>query len=302
MKLIEVFDDPIIEVSSFKDKLKHAAIAAAMGGLASISPFSSSSTVPDSAPKMVQTQDKAGSTQPKPHNVIYGSDADNNKSAGVQFPAKLKGLSKLQPEARVTEFEQQFLPYINASNARILSRRKKLLDIVHKMSAHEPVSSSDKAWISDMTNEYNSSNIKDLMTRIDIVPPSLALAQAAIESGWATARIAQKGNVFYGEKVSADYDTPKKAIGDRKGGVYRQYATPLQSVEAYMYNLNSGADYDEFRKERALQRKEGKKPNGQLLSFTLDKYSSRGYAYSKQIDELIHDHKWYKLDDGGGEQ
>jgi uncharacterized FlgJ-related protein len=130
--------------------------------------------------------------------------------------------------------------------------------------------------------------LQTLERRIDIVPPSLALAQAAIESAWGTSRFALEGNALFGQWTFG----PKGMVPEEQRvekGDYRvaAFRTPLHSVRSYLRNLNTHPAYREFRKHRASARSEGKPLSGKALSATLTRYSERGAAYVKEIRHLI---------------
>jgi len=211
-----------------------------------------------------------------------------SKSKTHKVSTKLGDFVKLSSKDRVTNFQNQFIVYINESNANILRDRIRLLQIENT----DDISTSDRIWLESMMREYKASNMHDLLVKVDVVPRSMALAQAAIESGWATSKVARRGNVFYGQKsVKSQHH-----ISGRDGSEYAEYSSPLESVENYMHNLNTSGAYAKFRAVRAHQRELNQQPNGQILSMTLSHYSTRGYDYERQINKLIHTHKWYELD------
>ncbi len=136
-----------------------------------------------------------------------------------------------------------------------------------------------------------------LLQRVDILPPSLALAQAAEESGWATSRFAIEGNAFFGQ-----WDFSGKGMKPRQQrsglgnyGVAR-FASPLASVEAYMLNINSNRAYQKLRTLRAQLRAENKAISGYQLAATLDKYSERGQAYIDGLRSMIRYNKLAPID------
>jgi len=133
-----------------------------------------------------------------------------------------------------------------------------------------------------------------LLQRVDILPPSLALAQAAEESGWATSRFAMQGNAFFGQWDFSGKGM--KPLLQRKGlgnyGVAR-FASPLASVEAYMFNLNTNKAYQKLRALRMQLRAANKAITGYGLAGTMDKYSERGQAYIDGLQKMI---RYNKLD------
>ena len=138
---------------------------------------------------------------------------------------------------------------------------------------------------------------ESLLQRVDILPPSLALAQAAEESGWATSRFAIEGNAFFGQWDFSGKGM--KPLQQRKGlgnyGVAR-FASPLASVEGYMFNINSNKAYQKLRILRAQLRAENKAVTGYELAGTLDKYSERGQAYIDGLQAMIRYNKLAQVD------
>ena len=136
-----------------------------------------------------------------------------------------------------------------------------------------------------------------LLNKVDILPPSLALAQAAEESGWGTSRFAQEGNAFFGQwDFSGNGMKPKqqrKALGNY--GVAR-FDSPLASVKGYMLNINTHNAYNQLRRVRAQLRARNKKITGLELVGTLNKYSERGQAYIDGLREMIRYNKLQFVD------
>jgi len=130
--------------------------------------------------------------------------------------------------------------------------------------------------------------IEPLLRRADIVPMSLALAQAALESGWGTSRFARDGNNFYGHWCF----TPGCGMvpASRAAGAtheVRYFDSPADSIASYMRNINTHRSYAPFRDARARQRAEGRTPSGLTLAATLEHYSERRGAYVDDLKALI---------------
>jgi Bax protein len=278
MKLYDLFEDDLTEAPF--GKFKSAATGLALGGLAltgyvghNIANYQDSNQVKPLPPGQFNGENDGeiipALAKPKPY-----------------FPNQLKDLDSLPPKEKIQEFQNQFLPYINQSNQDILNQRNHIL----RLQKLKNISDQDQQWLNYMLKHYKANDINDLLLKVDYVPRSLALAQAAIESSWAQASIAQNGDVFYGQRADGD-----NTISDDKGGTYSVYKNPLDSVKAYMYNLNTNNAYKEFRTLRAKQRENGLL-NGQQLATTLIHYSSKKMKYIHTINKLIHEHKWYLLD------
>ena len=120
------------------------------------------------------------------------------------------------------------------------------------------------------------------------MPPSLALAQAAEESGWATSRFTIEGNAFFGQwDFSGKGMVPKQQRKELGNYGLAKFDTPLASVKGYMLNINTTSAYQKLRDKRQKLRKNNQAITGLALVDTLDKYSERGQAYIDSITEMI---------------
>lgn len=198
------------------------------------------------------------------------------------YPTELAGLDQADADTRVSTFTTVFLPYVDSVNNEIQRQRKTLVRILNLRPEMQTKEQQD--WLTSMMNYYKASNSNDLLLRVDIVPRSLALAQAAVESGWAQDDLAQQANAFYGQK---HFSKTGSSIAGSKGEKYSAFDSPMDSVRAYMRNLNTNPAYSGFRMERAKMRAAGKAPTGTTLVGQLQKYSTRGKDYTKQISNLI---------------
>ncbi len=137
-----------------------------------------------------------------------------------------------------------------------------------------------------------------LLERVDITPPSLVLAQAAEESGWATSRFTLEGNAFFGQwDFSGNGMVPKQQRKELGNYGLARFDSPLASVEGYMLNLNTHNAYLSLRQLRAQLRQNNQAITGPLLAGTLDKYSERGQAYIDGIREMIRYNQLEQVDE-----
>jgi Bax protein len=141
---------------------------------------------------------------------------------------------------------------------------------------------------------------KDLPTlkiRMDEVPVSMAIAQAAKETGWGTSRFAQEGNALFGQWTwSGDGLKPAAADDDSTHKVMR-FKILQASVKAYQRNLNTHSTYRNFRSARAELRDKNKKLDGIILSEYLDKYAETGKEYVKILQKIIRQNSLQDFDD-----
>ncbi|WNC73555.1 glucosaminidase domain-containing protein [Thalassotalea psychrophila] len=194
-------------------------------------------------------------------------------------------------------FFRLMAPLVLISNERILLERQEIksasLDnqTLKALAVKYSVLDNEQQT---MTEELRS----ELLVKVDIMPPSLALAQAAEESGWGTSRFAEEGNAFFGQwDFSGKGMAPKqqrKELGDY--GLAR-FDSPLGSVEGYMFNINTTTAYAKLRTLRAQLRESGDAITGMELAGTLDKYSERGQAYIDSIREMISYNKLQDVDE-----
>lgn len=183
-------------------------------------------------------------------------------------------------------------PLVLRSNELILQDRTRLLSL----SQQAALSADDRTWLEALAEQYRvetdgetvSATVDALLHRVDVIPPSLILAQAAEESGWGTSRFAFAGNALFGQWTwKGKGITPE---GQRSGmGDYKiaAFDSPLQSVQAHALNLNSHHAYASFRALRASKREGNKALTGMEAATTLDKYSERGQAYVKSLHSII---------------
>ena len=203
------------------------------------------------------------------------------------------------PKAVVSEKKAFFLfvlaPLVLHSNELILEERRQLEVMLKKPTLSE----ADQMWLKDLAVDYGlatansapdgtSVDRAELLVRVDAVPVSLALAQAATESGWGTSRFADEGNALFGQWTwSKSAMIPENARAELGHYGVRAFESPFHSIAAYMDNLNSHARYAKFRAARAAARAAGKPASGLDLVDTLDAYSERGADYVKDIRRMI---------------
>jgi Bax protein len=132
---------------------------------------------------------------------------------------------------------------------------------------------------------------------VDVVPPSLALAQAAEESGWGTSRFASVGNSLFGQRVWKRGAGMTPAERDTRARFeVRKFAKLESSVAAYIHNLNSHAAYRGFRDERAAMRDARRPRHGEALVVHLERYSERGTDYVESLRTIIRDNNFGRFD------
>lgn len=197
-------------------------------------------------------------------------------------------------------FFRSLLPMVLLANEEIRVDRSKLSELRKKLSRNTPNTKAERAWFAEISQRYRVTKASDdvsvpvtkeaidaLLLRVDVVPPSLALAQGAVESAYATSRFAVEGNALFGQWRFGDGLVPgeqRTQLGDYR---IADFKTPLGSVRAYMRNLNSNRAYSAFRNQRAQMRTVQEPPRGAPLAAGLLSYSEKGEAYVSLIRSLI---------------
>lgn len=200
---------------------------------------------------------------------------------------------------RKSVFIRAVLPLVLMENERILADRDRLLLITARQDKGRVVSSVDLEWLDRLADTYKvkRGNLEELTRRVDAVPPSLALAQAAEESGWGTSRFAREGNALYGQwTTSAAKSIVPKGRQAGKTHTIKAFETPGQAVASYMRNLNTHRAYKALRAIRVMDRARGVAPSGSSLSHALSKYSQRGQDYIHSLQAIINVNKLTALD------
>ena len=232
------------------------------------------------------------SVPPSPSSgwTVVGPDPDAEPvaKAGVapDFRAYVAG------PARKAEFFGFLGPLIEAENRRVLAERRRLQEIAAK-SVLDP---GEASWLVSLAERYKIEHegndhagvVAQLLRRVDIVPKSLALAQAAKESAWGTSRFAVEGNNFFGEWCFRPGCgiVPLLRAADRKHEV-EAFSSVSASVGSYLRNLNTHAHYRSFRMAREALREDGRPLSGLLLASELAGYSERREDYVEEVKHLI---------------
>ena len=201
----------------------------------------------------------------------------------TQFPKDLDEIkdTKLKKET----FIKIVLPLVVAENEKILNDKIKLKRITSK----KMTSDKEKSWLRLKLREYKvkNSDISELDKRMDIIPASIALAQAAKESGWGTSRFALEGNAIFGQWTWTGQGIEPLNKGKHEGHKILRFPILRASVKAYQNNLNTHKGYSEFREKRHSLRKRNKSIKGLDLTDTLDRYAQTGKEYTDILEQII---------------
>jgi len=279
MLLNELFDEELDE-GRWTDALKRLAVAGTVAGGVGLGGYSALKTPNSPQP----TQTVAAMPQDTQTNIaVQQPDKKVEKNINPNFPKELLDVQKLQPKERVNQFVQTLLPLVQAENNKILQDRRRLINNIKLIKSGKKLSNEENTWIRSLVEKYNEDNIAELVKKVDIIPPSIALAQAAIESSWGADPKTLSHNSFFGQKSWAKSGGVEGPYGER----YRGFETPSHSIAAYMTNLNTHNAYDDFREARAAMRKTGKPVVGIQLVPKLIGYTDTGKEYPRKLKSII---------------
>ena len=182
-------------------------------------------------------------------------------------------------------FIQIILPLVIKENNYIKLDRNKLFSILNKSKN----TISEKNWLNSKFKQYGvvKKDVSTLKIRMDEVPVSMAIAQAAKETGWGTSRFAQEGNALFGQWTWSGEGIKPAAADDDSTHKVMKFKVLQASVKAYQRNLNTHSTYKAFRSARAELRDDGKKLDSIILSGHLDKYAETGKEYVKILQQII---------------
>ncbi|MCJ8319850.1 MAG: glucosaminidase domain-containing protein [Colwellia sp.] len=219
--------------------------------------------------------------------ITFDSVSENWKHSSSNLPVKIKK----------EIFFRVMAPLVLMANENIITER----NIIKKAALNSDALKilAKKYHINkDFDESMSEDKRTNLLMKVDIMPPSLALAQAAEESGWGTSRFTSQGNAFFGQwDFSGKGMIPKQQRKELGNYGLARFVSPLASVEGYMYNINTTKAYQGLREQRAKLRQKKKAITGLELANSLGKYSERGQAYIDSIKTMIRYNKLQDIDE-----
>lgn len=212
------------------------------------------------------------------------------------YPSTLPDFSAIKDVSTKKQmFFNYMLPKVRQANDKILADRRLLMMIRDDLTTGDTLDPDDIQFISALKTRYRTgrqtnlrSTVDDLLIRVDVVPESLVLAQAANESGWGTSRFARQANNLFGIWCFREGCglTPK----NRDEGLTHEvakYETVQEGLVAYIHTINTNPAYTYLRDIRATTRSQEQHFSGLALAEGLLRYSSRGIDYVRDIQQLI---------------
>lgn len=205
-------------------------------------------------------------------------------------------------------FFRLIAPIVLRINELIAADRARAKVITERLALGEGVSPEDQAWLAELAVRYrliaspadrlDSDQYAELLQRVDIIPASVSLAQAASESGWGTSRFAAEGNSLFGQwswgKGLKPTEQRGEALGDHRVAAF---GSTGEAAYAYALNLNTQDAYRDFRLKRADLRRRNLRVSGEVLVETLVRYSERGQAYVEDLKTIIRQNRLADADD-----
>jgi Bax protein len=192
-------------------------------------------------------------------------------------------------------FIQIVLPLIIKENNIIKKDRRTLFDIINKSNN----TAVELNWLEKKYKQYGvkSQDLSTLKIRMDEIPVSLAIAQAAKETGWGTSRFAQEGNALFGQWTWSGEGLKPKDAEEGADHKVMKFNILQASVRAYQRNLNTHPTYKDLRKARAEFRDSNKPLDSLELSNYLNKYAETGNQYVEVLQQIIKQNKLKDFDD-----
>jgi uncharacterized FlgJ-related protein len=228
---------------------------------------------------------------------------DVNRVYLQSMPTRWRSKHAGQVEVRFKKdlFLRVIAPLVMHANEQILEDRNRLLALDANNPGADP-------WLARLSERYGvagpgeaghpSDWIERLLERVDVVPNSLALAQAIEESGWGTSRFADVGNAMFGQWTWGQDAIKPEAQRAGKGDYgIKAFATPQDSVDGYMLNINTHRTYDDLRKRRKSIRDQGGQATGSDLAGTLVHYSERGQHYVDTLMSIMRVNRLHEIDE-----
>jgi len=209
------------------------------------------------------------------------------------LPAEIKMIESTKQ--RKDFFIQIVLPLILQENNNIRIDRKRLFSIINKNNNTD----LEKKWLEKKYKQYGvtSKDLSTLKIRMDVIPVSLAIAQAAKETGWGTSRFAQEGNALFGQWTWSGEGLKPKDADKNEGHKVMKFNVLQASVRAYQRNLNTHSSYKNLRQARAELRDTGKALDSLVLVKYLNEYAETGQKYVDVLTQIIKQNNLKDFDD-----
>lgn len=199
-------------------------------------------------------------------------------------------------KAKKKAFFDFIRPMVKEENQILRNENIRISELFTEISSGGEVSSTDEKWLEEMAVYYRVSafdmneegDVNALLKKVDIIPESLFLAQAANESAWGTSRFAKTANNIFGQwcfKAGCGIVPSRRKAGETHE--VQKFSTMNEAVRSYIHHLNSHPFYEKLRDSRLASRKANTAPSGYAMAIGLEKYSARGLEYVKEVRSMI---------------
>lgn len=232
---------------------------------------------------------------------VYHAPSVTIGDAGDYSPPDFSRYADLA--ARKQAFYDYLLPKVYKSNQQIMRERQWLLMLRHKVLEDQPLTDQELDALAKFEARYRTNGkgniaarVGKLLERVDVVPASLVVAQAANESAWGTSRFAREANNFFG--IWCFYEGCGIKPSQRREDMSHEVAafpTVEEGVRYYMRTINTHRAYDELREMRAASRRHNQSFAGEQLAVGLVNYSERGTDYVKEIQSMIRQNRLHRF-------
>lgn len=237
------------------------------------------------------------------HELVLQPQRQPVESEGIALLPDFEAV--VDTDTRKEAFFAFLYSHIEDENERVRQTRARLLSLAELVRAGEILTQVERAELDDIVAQYrlgdaNMSDravLRELLRRVDVVPMSLVMAQAANESAWGTSRFAREANNLFGQWCFDEGCglVPERRHNDASHEV-RSFGSVQGSVRAYLRNLNTHGSYAEMREMRANMRAQGRPLDSMVLARGLTHYSERGMAYVNELQDIIRVNRLHAFD------
>jgi Bax protein len=224
---------------------------------------------------------------------------DGTIKAPAVFEVDYNSVPNFRTITHIPDRKQAFFDYLKPAiehqNHLIKERRLILLDIQQQLDEESALLPAQETYLANMRTRYRipedlsrEEAVGLLLRRVDSIPESMVMAQAAIESAWGTSRFARQANNFFGQWCfTPGCGLVPTSRGENDSHEVAKFTTVYQGVGAYFLHINSHPFYAKTREVREQERAEGKPPSGYTMVVGLKDYSARGNDYVKELRSMI---------------
>jgi Bax protein len=199
----------------------------------------------------------------------------------TQREAELPPMTVQEKKAR---FSSLIVPAVNNVYANLMKQYEEIKIITAAGQSNDE--------IEQLKIEYKVTTNSELLMALKPHPRSIAVAQAAMESAWATSRFFREANNVFGV-WSFDEDEPRIAALQKRGDKtiwVKKYSSVEEAVYDYYRTLARSSAFAEFRQTKMITN------DPFVLVTKLDRYSEKGSVYGEELTAIIKFNKFSDYD------